>query len=699
MKKTDETLILNEQTQTQKTVESIFKYFKISHKETNYAVKFNNIEEKINYYFDSYHIHHRKIKLTHRWHHNAIGVMLGVLKENKELVALIPNRIGHGYHYLDPKTQSVRLVRSSNENLFEEDAYLLYRPFKDGALHFKDILRFMMTNVNLTELIVYIMIIIISTLVGLTLPHITRWVFLELAIDPNITIVYTLIVYFLGYILISLLLVSYKLFIADRISLKMSLSLESATMERIISLPASFFKRYSAGDLANRFVYLNTVSKIIIESIGVVTITAIFALIYIIQIFAFSIIIATISVITILAMIVFDIILIYFAEKNIRNRIIFETKESGMSYAIISDIEKIKIAGAEKRIYDRWNKLYKICVNLTYDPPFIIKIRGFINLLISFGGTIIVYIVAVRLKVSVADFYAFNTIYAMTTASIVMFNTVSIDIAQIRPYYEIANPLLKTLPETEKSKKYITNLNGNIDINHVSFRYEEDEPYILNDFSLKIKSGEEVAIVGETGAGKSTLIRLLLGFDKPQKGTIYYDAHDIQDLELKSLRRLIGTVMQDTRLFSGDVYSNIVISAPWKTTKDAWKAAKIAAFDEDIKAMPMGMKTLLQEGEGGISGGQKQRLAIARAVVNNPKILIFDEATSALDNITQKKVSDAIKQLKCTRVVIAHRLSTVIHADQIYVLKNGTIIEHGTFQELIKRKDSEFVRLMSRQQL
>ncbi|MCQ2795529.1 MAG: ATP-binding cassette domain-containing protein [Bacilli bacterium] len=688
-----------QQFQSKKAIEIIYKYFHINYREIKSNAKFNSVEEKISYHFDSYHIHYRKVKLTHHWHRDATGPMLCVSKENNELVALIPNRNGRGYHYRNPKNNLVRFMKTIDEKLFSEDAYLLYRPFKDGPLHFKDILRFMLNSVTRFELIGYAILVIVSTLFGLILPNLTRWIFNEIAINSDISIVSTLAVFITGYVVVSLLFVSYKLFIANHLIIKIRVSLEAAAMERIISLPTSFFKRYSAGDLANRFSYLNVVCDVIVTSIGVTTISFIFALIYVVQIFFFATILAVVSIITILLMVGFNIAVIYFAERNIRNRITFETKESGMSYAMISGIEKIKIAGAEKRMYNRWANLYKKCVNLTYNPPFIIKIRGFINSLISLSGTAIVYVVAIYLHINVADFYAFNTIYAMVTATILAFNTTSIDIAQIRPYYEIASPLLKTLSETQKGQNYITTLNGDVNISHLSFRYEKDEPYILNDLSLHIKPGEEVAIVGETGAGKSTLIRLLLGFEKPLKGTIYYDQNDIRDIELKSLRRLIGTVMQDTRLFSGDVYSNIVIGAPWKTTKDAWKAAEIAAFDSDIKAMPMGMKTLLQEGSGGISGGQKQRLAIARAVVNNPKILIFDEATSALDNITQKKVSDAIKELKCTRIVIAHRLSTVIHANQIYVLKNGSIIEHGTYQELSKKKNSEFTKLMSRQQL
>jgi ABC-type bacteriocin/lantibiotic exporter with double-glycine peptidase domain len=223
-------------------------------------------------------------------------------------------------------------------------------------------------------------------------------------------------------------------------------------------------------------------------------------------------------------------------------------------------------------------------------------------------------------------------------------------------------------------------------------------PLVLDNVSFTIGAGEYVAIVGKTGCGKSTLMRILLGFEKPQKGAVYYDGKDLEQLDLKSLRRKIGTVMQNGKLFSGDIYSNIVISAPWLTMDRAWEAAEMAGMADDIRDMPMGMFTLISEGQGGISGGQRQRIMIARAIAPKPKILMFDEATSALDNITQKTVSDSLESLKCTRIVIAHRLSTIRHCDRIIVLQDGKIAEDGTYDELIA-KNGYFAELVERQRV
>jgi ABC-type bacteriocin/lantibiotic exporter with double-glycine peptidase domain len=262
----------------------------------------------------------------------------------------------------------------------------------------------------------------------------------------------------------------------------------------------------------------------------------------------------------------------------------------------------------------------------------------------------------------------------------------------------MARPILEAVPEIDENRAVVTRISGGVELSHVTFRYNEDMPLIFDNLSLKIHPGQYVAIVGRTGCGKSTLMRLLLGFETPQKGAVYYDGKDLKTLDPKSLRRRIGTVLQNSKLFTGDIFSNITISAPWLSMDDAWEAAETAGLAEDIRSMPMGMSTLISEGQGGISGGQRQRIMIARAIAPKPKILMFDEATSALDNITQKQVSDALDKMKCTRIIIAHRLSTIRQCDRIVVLDKGHIIEDGTYNELIER-NGFFAKLVERQRI
>ncbi len=271
-------------------------------------------------------------------------------------------------------------------------------------------------------------------------------------------------------------------------------------------------------------------------------------------------------------------------------------------------------------------------------------------------------------------------------------------LAEIYAIFFTIRPILEEIPEVAEEKKVVTSLSGGIELNNVSFRYKEDMPLILDNLSLKICPGQYVAIVGRTGSGKSTLMRLLLGFEKPLKGDVYFDGKDLSRLDLKSLRKFMGVVLQNGKLFQGDIFSNITISSSNPTMEQAWEAAKIAGIAEDIRSMPMGMNTIVSEGGGGFSGGQKQRLLIARAVASKPKVLLFDEATSALDNIAQKQVSEALGNLNCTRIVIAHRLSTIMQCDRIVVLDHGHIVEDGTYDDLLK-ENGFFADLVKRQRV
>ena len=221
---------------------------------------------------------------------------------------------------------------------------------------------------------------------------------------------------------------------------------------------------------------------------------------------------------------------------------------------------------------------------------------------------------------------------------------------------------------------------------------------LLDDVTLDIEPGEYVAIVGGTGCGKSTLMRLMLGFEKPEQGAIYYDDHDLKSLNVRGLRRKIGTVLQNGRLMQGSIFSNLSISKPDMTQEEAWDALQKAGLADDVRRMPMKLYTMMGENGAGLSGGQRQRLLIARALVGNPRVVFMDEATSALDNVAQAHTVRTLDALSCTRVVIAHRLSTIQNCSRIVVLDEGHIVEDGTYDELIAL-NGRFARLVERQRL
>ena len=252
----------------------------------------------------------------------------------------------------------------------------------------------------------------------------------------------------------------------------------------------------------------------------------------------------------------------------------------------------------------------------------------------------------------------------------------------VQPQIENLRPILEETPEVAEDKPDAEVLSGAIEISHLTFSYTDDSPNVVDDMSFRIAAGENVAIVGKSGCGKSTLLRLMLGFEKPKSGAIYYDGQDLSELNVSSVRSQMGVVLQNGQLMSGDIFTNIV-GATALTMDDAWEAAKAAGLDEDIKKMPMGMQTNISEGSSNISGGQRQRILIARALAAKPAILIFDEATSALDNRTQAIVTESLNKRNVTRIVVAHRLSTIEDCDRVIVLDKGKIVESGTFEELV----------------
>ena len=464
------------------------------------------------------------------------------------------------------------------------------------------------------------------------------------------------------------------------------------------ALGISDLMRYILGTLSARAQCINSLCQMLASAVLTTGLTSVFSLVYISQIFVYAPALVIPSLFIMLATVAFTVISALVQMKVSKKKMELSSKESGMSYALISGVQKIKLSGAEMRAFARWGNLYAEEARLTYNPPMFLKINNVISSAISLAGTIMMYWIAVSSGVSVADYYAFNTAYGMVSGAFLSLAGIALTVAQIKPIMDMVEPILKAVPEISEGKQMITRLSGSIELNNVSFRYNENMPLVIDDLSLKIRPGQYVAIVGATGCGKSTLLRLMLGFESPQKGAVYVDGKDIAAVDLKSFRRNIGVVMQNGKLFTGDIFSNIIISAPWLTMDDAWHAAELSGIAEDIRRMPMGMHTMISEGSGGISGGQRQRLMIARAIAPKPKVLMFDEATSALDNLTQKTVSESLDSLKCTRIVIAHRLSTIKQCDRILVLDKGKIIEDGTYEKLIQR-GGFFAELVDRQRV
>ncbi len=678
---------------TKAAIDEILKYYHYKPIEVPSSVK--DMEDQIDYCLRPYGLMRRNVRLEPGWYKDAYGPMLAFRKENGLPTALLPHPF-HGYYfYSDGKKCD---VDRRTQDLFESDAICFYRPLPLRKLGIPDLLRYMADCLSAGD---YVMLILLTLLVTLTqrlLPYINRILTGTVLKSANSALLVGTAGFLIATLIVSQLIGSVKSLSMKRLETKTSLSVEAALMMRLMSLPAGFFRQYSAGELSQRSQSVNSLCKLLLGNVFSMGLTSLMSLLYITEIFKFAPALVKPSLLIILCTLVISIITSLLQIRISREQMERSAKTAGISYALISGVQKIKLGGAEKRAFARWANSYGKEAQISYDPPLLIKLNEPIMTAVNLVGTIVIYFIAVQSSVAPSEYIAFSTAYGMVSAAFSALTSVTLSIAQIKPILDMAEPILKAEPEVSQNREILTNISGGIELNNVYFRYNEHMPYVVNGMSLKIKPGEYIAIVGKTGCGKSSLIRLLMGFETPEKGAIYYDGKDLNSLDLQSLRKKIGAVTQDGGLFQGDIFSNITISAPYLTLDEAWEAAEIAGIADDIRAMPMGMHTIIAEGQGGISGGQKQRLMIARAVAPKPKILIFDEATSALDNKTQKQVSEALDKLKCTRIVVAHRLSTIKHCDRILVLDQGVIQEDGTYDELIA-KGGFFASLVERQRL
>ena len=639
----------------------------------------------------------REVELEEGWQNDAYGPMLGYLKEAGTAVALLPGTI-YGYYFKDPATGKRTRITRKTARLFSREALCFYQPLPMKKLGIPDLLKYMKNSITHGDLVVIVLATLAVQLVGMIEPRVYSLVTGKVLEGHNMNLMAGVGVFLLASAFAARLIGLVRSLLMQRINTKTSQAVQASVMMRILSLPVSFFRRYSSGELSSRAGSVNSLCSMMLNNILSIGLSSLLSLLYVAQIFSFAPALVWPSLLIILATVVISLAVSLVQIGISRKRMKLSAEEQGMSYAVINGIQKIRLSGSEKRVFARWGRLYAKGAQLEYNPPLFLKINTVITTAISLIGTIVLYYLAIQTNVGVSQYYAFTAAYGRVMGAFSALAGIAVSVASIRPVLEMAEPILKAEPEVAADKQPVDRVTGHIEMSHVSFRYEENTPYVLNDLSLDIKAGEYVAIVGRTGCGKSTLVRLLLGFEKPEKGGIFYDRHDLNSIDPRSLRKHIGVVIQNGQLFQGDIFSNITISAPDLTLDEAWEAAEMAGIAQDIRDMPMGMQTLISEGQGGISGGQKQRLMIARAVAPKPSILIFDEATSALDNKTQKQVSGALDKLNCTRIVIAHRLSTIRNCDRILVMDKGTIIEEGTYDDLIAQ-NGHFAELVARQRL
>lgn len=463
--------------------------------------------------------------------------------------------------------------------------------------------------------------------------------------------------------------------------------LQAAMLDRLLSLPASFFRTYSTGDLATRVLGINSLRTLLSGSVIQALLGTLFSL------FSLGILLSYGQSLAVVALGLTATtlgILVLFSVKQasyMRPLLLMQGGIIGLVMQLLSGIAKIRVVGAEARAFRVWAESYRL------QRQALFQARRWGNLLQVFLSgwlplaMMLLFAAILRVRTahfSTGAFLTYNAAFGQFLFSAIGLTSAINAVLQAAPYYELARPLLETPPESTATSLAPGEMTGHIRLDKVRFRYAPDAPMVLNDVTLSAEPGEFIAIVGPSGAGKSSLLRILIGLDVPESGAIFYDGADLATLEISAVRRQMGIVLQSSKLMTGNIFLNIV-GASALTIEDAWDAARMVGLEEDIRRMPMGMYTVVSEGGSTFSGGQRQRLMIARAIAHRPRIVLFDEATSALDNRTQSIVTRSLEQLQATRIVIAHRLSTIEKADRIYVMSAGRVVQVGTYQELLKQ--------------
>ena len=652
----------------------------------------------------------RLIKLEKNWYTKDCGTMIGYYGEKKEMAAIIPQTPGH-YRLITRSMPEGIKITEDEANKLDMDAFLCYAGFPRRKMRIRDLLRFMFRQCWLSDYRTILLVSFFAGIIPLVTPVITETVFQNIIpiMDREGLVSVTQVLMVTSFTMAALSMI--RSVSVMRIGSRLDMSVEAALWGRLLNMPEKFFRRFTTGELASRMRGFEALNEVLSGTFVSSVFNTLFSFWSLLLMCWYSLKLTAVAVV-IWAIWCVITVAIYWRVLSYQRKLIAATNaEAGLVQQIFAGLGKFRVHGAEEQAYNLWSKVF----GETWRWNLALRWQNNYNSIIGaaqpFILTMVLYYFAVYglqdssntvadtekviIGIGYAQFLAFEAAFTAFNATLNSVIPLIGKFFSIQPHIENLRPILEEVPENTTDKVEADPLSGGIEVSHLSFAYGEDNKDVLHDISFQIAAGENVAIVGHSGCGKSTLVRLLLGFEKPRSGAIYYDGQSLAELSLPSVRSQMGVVLQNGQLMSGDIFTNIVGQAAL-TQDDAWEAAEAAGIADDIRAMPMGMNTVISEGSENISGGQRQRIMIARALAAKPAILIFDEATSALDNRTQSIVTESLNKLKTTRLVIAHRLSTIKECDRILVMDKGSLVESGTYEELVA-KNGVFAKLVRRQ--
>ena len=638
-----------------------------------------------------------RFKAEGSWWRGDSHALLGFRAGDGQPVALLPGMVGR-YREIDPVSRRGVRITEDRAGTLAEEAWMFYRPLPSGNVEPADLLRVALrgSGADLARLVIAgLPGGLIKLLPAIALGFVANHV----AAGGSAGALYTVALALAGFGLLGALLHLLQSTAMMRIEGRSASRVEAAFWDRLMRLPPSILHRHPAGDLATSGMTFQNLR----DGLQGIVADGLLSIVFLLPVFGVIFFYdATLGIVALAFSLVSLLIAVALGLRQISpyGRMIGAARRvAGRLFQIVGGITKLRVENAEGSAYAIWARDYREQKRAEIELGAIEgHSRAFGDALPFLAGGVLLFAVAAAgdRSVPVGDFLVVYTVFIAFQSAIARLGESFGTVAAMVPAFDQMRPLLTTVPETEVGGEPVGFLGGDILFDRISFRYDPDGPLILDDVTIRARPGEFVAIAGESGAGKSTLFRLALGTDRPTAGAVYYDGRDLRHLNLRQVRRNIGTVPQSVGLHPMDLWDNLVGHRDDVTSEEVWAAVRLAEVEDEIKGMPMGMMTMVGTSGSVLSGGESQRITIARSVIGSPRIMLFDEATNWLDNESQARVMENLTALTSTRVVIAHRLSTLEQADRIYVLQAGKVVESGSFNELMEI-DGAFKELVKRQ--
>lgn len=642
-------------------------------------------------------IRRRQVRLApeDRWWASDNGALLAFREDDGQPVALLPGVLGD-YREVEPLSRRRTRITAERAASLRPQAWQFYPALPPGRVGVRDLLRIAgkgfpadLTRWALAGLAAGLVMLLPAALVGLIADRVIP--------DGETGLLHLAATTLAMFALLGALLHTLRGSALMRLEGRAASRMEAAFWDRLLRLPPNFLQRYSAGDIALRgmaFQRLRDALQDVLAS-AIMSVVFLSPALLLISLYdgALGGVCTAFALLSLALTVALGILQIQPRKRAIR----VSQRLSGGLNQLITGIAKLRVAGAEGSAFGVWARHYRDQkrAELQHGGREA-HLQAFSAALPFLAGATLFLAVTLpeREAIPVGEFLAVFILFILFQTTVARLGASFSAIAAVIPTLDQAWPFLSEPSERSAEGEPVGELKGEILVDHVSFRYAPDGPLILDDVSIHARPGEFVAIAGESGSGKSTLLKLLLGLEQPTAGSVYYDGRDLRHLNIKQVRRQVGVVPQEVQLQPMDVWDNIVGSHENVINEDAWEAARLTSLDADIKDMPMKMLTPVAANL--ISGGETQRMLIAHALIRKPRMLLLDEATNSLDNNRQAQVMQNLSRLNSTRIVIAHRLSTLRQADRIFVLGGGKVIQTGTFTEL-SETEGVFRNLIQRQ--